>query len=292
MKTTTAGTIQRPIDLRGQLGGFRRQQLVSRVVLILMSAVFLIPFYWMVVTAFKSNAELAAYPPTLWPHGLQWQNFPQAVDYIPFFTFTRNTVIITALTIVGSVLANPFIAYGFSRIEWPGRDKVFYLVLATVFIPYPAIMVALFDVFARLEWVNSFKPLVVPMFLGNAFWIFLMRQFLMRLPHEISEAARIDGASELQIFWRVIMPLAVPAIGVVGVFAAIHAWNDFLGPLLYLQEESKYTLAVGLTFFRSQRDIQFNLLMAASTLVVLPVIVIFLLFQRAFVEGITLGSVK
>lgn len=267
-------------------------RIISRITLIVLSIAFLFPFYWMVATSLKSSEEMRASPPTLWPHELVWQNYADAVTAVPFWTFFRNTVIITIFTVIGSVIANPFIAYGFSQIQWPGRDKVFYLVLATVFVPFPVLIVALFDIFANLGWVNTFLPLVVPFFFGQAFWIFLMRQFLLQIPQEIADSARIDGASELQIFFRVIMPLALPAVGVVGLFAALFAWNDFLGPLIYLQGVEKYTLAVGLTFFRSQHDVQFNLLMAASTLVMLPVVAMFFLFQRTLVEGITLGSIK
>jgi multiple sugar transport system permease protein len=189
------------------------------------------------------------------------------------------------------------VAYGFSRIEWPGRDKVFYLVLATVFIPFPALIVALFDIFARLHWINTFKPLIVPYFfcfLPAPFWIFLLRQFFMQIPQELSDAARLDGAGELRVLFQVVMPQSWPALIAVSLFGALHAWNDFLGPLLYLQDPTKYTLSVGLTFFSSQasHDIQFNLLMAASTLVILPVVVMFLSFQRAFVEGVTVGAFK
>ena len=246
----------------------------------------------MVATALKTDQELAVFPPTLFPREPQWSNFAEAVNYIPFFRFLSNTLTVTVLTVIGSVISNPLIAYGFSRIEWPGRDKVFLLVMATVFIPFPVVIIALFDIFARLGWINTFLPLVVPMFFGQAFWIFLMRQFLMQIPMEVSDAARIDGANEFQVFSQIVLPLTLPAVGVIGIFAALYAWNDFIGPLIYLQDESKYTLAIGLTFFRSQYDVQFNLLMAASTLIVLPVVIIFLLFQRAFLEGITLGSVK
>ncbi len=283
-----------------------QRQVVPRIVLALVCALYLLPFYWMVATALKTNQELVAYPPTMWPDTLAWSNFSDAVDYIPFWRYLRNTSIITVLTIVGSVVSNPLIAYGFSRIDWPGRDKIFYVVLATVFIPFPVLIVALFDIFATIprpmwsnggielggNWINTYLPLVVPMFFGNAFWIFLMRQFFMRIPFEISDAARIDGASEFRIFYQIVLPQALPAIGVISIFAGLYAWNDFLGPLIYLQDETKYTLAIGLTFFKAQREIQFSLLMAASTLVVLPVVALFLLFQRAFVEGISLGSVK
>ena len=288
--------------LSKQLG----QQVVPRIVLILVCALFILPFYWMVATALKTREDLMAYPPVLWPSEFVWSNFRDAVEYIPFFQYLTNTSIITALTIIGSVISNPIIAYGFSRIDWPGRDKVFYVVLATVFIPYPVLIVALFDIFANLprpvfdggrlalegNWINTYLPLVVPMFFGNAFWIFLMRQFMMQIPRDLSDAARIDGASEFRIFYQIVLPQALPAIGVISIFAGLHAWNDFIGPLIFLLDDTKYTLALGLTFFQSQRELQFSLLMAASTLVVLPVVALFLLFQRAFVEGISLGSIK
>lgn len=264
----------------------------SRIVLIFFSILFAIPLYWMFISALKSTGELSAFPPTLWPEEFVWSNFRDAVEFIPFFTYMRNTMIVTVGSVLGAVVSNPIIAYGFARIEWPGRDAVFYLVIATIFIPFPVLMVSLFDIFARIGWVNTFLPLIVPMFFGNPFWIFLMRQFFKQLPTEISDAARIDGANEWQIFWRVMLPLAKPAIAVVAILATVTAWNDFLGPLIYLQEESRYTLAIGLQFFRSTYDVEFNMLMAASALVVIPVIIVFLIFQRYFLKGLTIGGVK
>lgn len=270
------------------------QSVVPRLILIVMCAVFILPLYWMVSVALKPTAELSVYPPTFWPQQLRWENFTEAVSVFPFWQYLRNTSIVTGLTIVGAAISNPIIAYGFSRIDWPGRDKVFMVVLATVFIPYPVLIIALFDIFARLQWVNTFWPLTIPLFFGNPFWIFLLRQFFMQISQEVSDAARIDGASEPRILFQIIMPQALPAMAVVLLLAALHAWNDFLGPLLYLQDATMYTLAVGLTFFQSasQYDIQFNLLMAASLLVVAPVITLFLIFQRAFVEGISFGGTK
>jgi multiple sugar transport system permease protein len=270
------------------------QKVLPRIILVLMCAGFVLPFYWMVTLGLKSNDELIIYPPTLYPHNPVWSNFKEATEAFPFWRFAWNTTIITVLTIVGSVISNPIIAYGFSRIEWPGRDKVFLVVLATVFVPFPVLIVALFDIFAQINWINTWWPLVVPMFFGQAFWIFLMRQFLLQIPKDLSDAARIDGANEFQIFWQIIMPQTLPAIGAIAIFAGVHAWNDFLGPLIYLQDSSKYTLSIGLTFFQQQDsyDVQYNLLMAASALIVLPLIVMFLLFQRSFIEGISVGSIK
>lgn len=274
-----------------------RTQVIPRLLLIVLGGFYFLPLYWMVVNAFKSIDELGNYPPTWYPHHLEWSNFSRAVDVFPFWRFLWNTSLITFLTVVGVAITTPMVAYGFSRIQWPGRDKLFYVVLATVFIPFPALIVALFDIFARLHWINTFKPLIVPYFfcfLPAPFWIFLLRQFFMQIPQELSDAARLDGASELRILFQVIMPQSWPALVAVSLFGALQAWNDFLGPLLYLQDPKKYTLSVGLTFFSSQasHDIQFNLLMAASTLVILPVVALFLSFQRTFVEGVTVGAFK
>jgi multiple sugar transport system permease protein len=271
---------------------FIRTQIVPRAVLIVGAAFFLSPLYWMVVTALKENTELTAFPPTLLPAHWRFDNFVSAVNEIPFWVYLKNTVVITFSSMVGAVFSNVLIAYGFSRIKWPGRDIVFGIVVATIFIPFPATLLPLFIIFAKLHWINTFLPLIVPTFFGNAFYIFLLRQFMMQIPLEISEAARVDGANEWQIFSRLIVPMSRPAIAVVALFSAIAAWNNFLGPLIYLNDDSLYPLSIGLQSFRSLHDVKWNLLMAASTLVVLPIIAVFLAFQRAFIEGITVGSVR
>jgi multiple sugar transport system permease protein len=276
---------------------FTRARIAPRVLLIVLGFFYLLPFYWMVVNALKSNEELRQQPPTWYPHHLEWANFQRAIDVMNFWLLFKNTGIITVFTVIGVGLTVPMVAYGFSRVNWPGRDKVFFLVLATVFIPFPALIVALFDIFAKLNWINTFKPMIVPFFfcfIPAPFWIFLLRQFFMQIPIELSDAAKIDGANELRILFQIIMPQSWPALVTVSMFAALHAWNDFLGPLLYLHVPDKYTLSVGLTFFSSQssHDIQYNLLMAASVLTVLPVVILFFSFQRAFVEGVTVGAFK
>ena len=271
------------------------QPLISRIFLIGMSLFYISPMYWMLVTALKSDRELANFPPSLWPHEIDWQNFSQATRTFPFLPYLENTIFYAALTVLGSVLSNFVIAYGFSRIKWTGRDLLFYPVIASIFIfiqfpVNPITMVPMFSFFARLGLVNSFLPLILPTFFGNPFFIFLLRQFMLQIPADLSEAARIDGANEFQIMYRIILPLARPALVVVGLLAGVSAWNDFLGPLIYLQNDKLYTLSLGLTFFKTMHGIQFNLLMAASCLVVLPVIVVFLFFQRFFIEGISLGG--
>jgi multiple sugar transport system permease protein len=293
---STAKTTSKP-ETRLKVSKFTRSQVFPRVVLFGLGFFYLLPFYWMLVNAFKSNEELRIQPPTWYPHHLEWANFQRAINVMDFWLLFKNSSIYAFFVVVGVGLTTPMVAYGFSRINWPGRDKVFVLVLATVFIPFPALIVALFDIFAKLQWINTFKPLIVPFFfcfIPAPFWIFLLRQFFMQIPFELSDAAKIDGANELRILFQIIMPQSWPALISVSMFAALHAWNDFLGPLLYLHIPSKYTLSVGLTFFSSQssHNIQFNLLMAASVLTVLPVVILFFSFQRAFVEGVTVGAFK
>jgi multiple sugar transport system permease protein len=266
--------------------------LFARMGLIVAALLFLLPFYWMANSALKDLQELSAFPPTLWPHVPDWNNFVLAVTYIPFGTFLLNSIILTTGVTVGAAISNPLIAYGFSRIQWPGRDFIFGIVLATIFLPFPVLIVALFDIFAKLGWIDTFLPIIVPAFFGNPFFIFLVRQFFLGLPNEISEQARIDGANEFQVFLRIILPLAKPAIAVVVIFAAVQAWGEFLAPLLFLQDESKYPLSIGLQFYRQEHDVAYNLLMAASSLIVLPIIALFLAFQRFFIQGVTAGAIK
>ncbi|MEO0796883.1 MAG: carbohydrate ABC transporter permease [Verrucomicrobiota bacterium] len=258
------------------------------VLLILGALVFVAPFAWMVSTSLKPLNETMSLPPRWLPTEIQWDNYPQAVDEMKlFWRYTANTLYLCVMTVVGSVVSSSLAAYGFSRIQWPGRDKVFVLVLATMMIPFPVIMVPLYTLFREIGWIGSYKPLWVPSFFAGAFNVFLLRQFFLTLPKDLEEAARIDGASELQIFWRVILPLAKPALIVVALFQFMATWNDFLGPLIYLTDQSDFTLALGLQAYQSKGGgTDWHYLMAASTLVVLPVVVLFFFTQRYFVEGI------
>ncbi len=286
--TPAPGKLVRPFSGRRLIGA----QVIPRIVLVLMCVVYFAPFYWMVATSLKDNLQLGAFPPIFWPHPFVWRNYLDAVNYIPFLRFFINSLILTAGATIGAVFSNSIIAYGFSRIEWKGREVLFYVAIATVFIPFPVTLVALFDIFAKLHWINTFRPLIVPTFFGQAFYMFLIRQFLMGIPRELSDAAHIDGANEFTIFRLIILPIMKPAIAVVAIFAAVGAWNDFLTPLIYLSEEARYPLSIGLQFYKAEHTVAFSLLMAASTLVVLPVVVLFLFFQRFFIEGVTVGAIK
>jgi multiple sugar transport system permease protein len=284
--------LQHRRNLRVKRVRFITDKFIPRVILIMVCFIAIMPFYWMIVTSLKSVIELRAVPPTIFPGEFHFEHYLDAVRFIPFFKYTMNSLIYVAFAVVGAIFSNSLVGYGFSRIQWEGREAVFMIVIATMFIPFPVVLVALFDIFAKLRWINTFLPLIVPMYFGSALYIFLMRQYLLTIPKEISEASFIDGCNEFQIFSWVILPLMKPVIGVVAIFFVFCAWNDFLGPLIYIQNQELYPLSIGFQFFRSQREVEYSLLMAASTLVVLPVTVIFVCFQRFFIEGITIGALK
>lgn len=268
--------------------------LTARIVMIILSILFLMPLYWMIVSALKSNEELAKFPPTLWPHAPEFSNFVKAITAMPFLTFFANSAIITISVVVLSVISNFIIAYGFACIDWPGRDKLFYVVIATLFLPFPVTLIPMFDMWARLGLVNTLFPLILPAMFGSAFYVFLLRQFLKQIPQPMLDAARVDGASEWTILWRIAFPTAMPALTTVAIFSAVGSWNDFMGPLIYLQDQKVQTLSIGLQTFRSvnAQDVTFNQLMAASFLVIVPLLLLFFIFQRYFIRGITIGGFK
>ncbi len=193
---------------------------------------------------------------------------------------------------VGALVSNVFIAYGFSRVRWPGRDIVFVFVISTMMLPFQVRMIPLYILFAKLGWLNTLLPLIIPIFFGNAFYIFMLRQFMLTLPTELDDAARIDGCNELGIFWRIVLPLSRPAIITVAIFELLHTWNDFLGPLIYLRNPESYTLAIGLKLYFTQYGAEWALLMAAATMFTLPMVIIFFIAQRTFIEGIALTGIK
>lgn len=224
----------------------------------------------------------------------RWENFILSIRAMKHFgLYLRNTLLLCLLTVVGTVSSSALAAYGFSRVDWRGRDKVFLLALATMMIPFPVVMVPLYCMFKWLGWIGTLRPLWVGSFFAGAFNVFLLRQFFRGIPRDLSEAARIDGCSEFRIFWQIILPLCRPALMVVGLFQFMATWNDFLAPLIYLTDQNDYTLALGLQFYQSQHGgTEWNYLMAASTLVALPIIVLFFFTQRSFIEGISMSGLK
>jgi len=270
----------------------RIRGIAIHIALIPAAFVFLLPFLWMLSTSLKPDSQLYAYPPIWIPNPLEWANYPKTVTYVPFFLYLRNTLIISLSSMVGVVFSSALAAYSLARIRWPGRQILFLLTIATLMLPYQVTLIPVFLVFKNLGWVGDFRPLILPQFFGFAYYIFLMRQFFMSIPQELSEAAYIDGANEFRIFWSVILPLAKPALATVAVFQFIRSWTDYLNPLIYLNDQNLYTLQLGLQQYSSQYGREWGLLMAAAVLITLPPIIIFFLTQRTFVQGVTLTGIK
>lgn len=263
---------------------------INFILLAMGSLLILSPVWWMISTSLKTMAEVMTYPPTFFPSQWNWQNYVRTWEAAPFNLYTINTVTITFLVVFGSVVVNSFIAYGFAKIPFKGKNILFALVLSTMMIPGFVTLIPQYVLFSNLHWVNTYYPLVIPSFFGSAFFIFLLRQFYMTIPNELIEAAKMEGASHFYIWRKIGMPLTKPALATVAIFSFNGAWNDFLGPLLYLNNENLYTLQLGLQVFKGQMSTQWNYLMAGSLLVLLPVIVLFFIFQKYFIQGINLQS--
>jgi multiple sugar transport system permease protein len=255
--------------------------------------VMTIPFLWMLSTSLKVESQIWLFPPQWIPSPVRWQNYVEALTILPFGRYALNTLLITVLTTVGVLLSSSLCAYGFARMQFPGRDLIFMVVLSAIMIPYAVLLIPQYIMFRALGWLDSFLPLwVPPWFGGGAFNIFLLRQFFRTIPAELSDAARIDGASELGIYWRIILPLSGPALATVAIFTVLNTWNDFLAPVVYISSPEKFTLALGLAQFRGIMATQWHYLMAASTTVIVPTLALFLLAQRYFVRGVVLTGLK
>lgn len=269
-------------------------------IIIAICATFIMPFLWMAATSLKTLPQTMSEPLNFFPNP-QFHNYGDVLrsEKVDFRLFARNTLLLAILTVSGTVFSSALCAYGFAKIRFKGRNALFGLMLATMMVPFPVTMVSMFSLFryigeaTGIEFIGTFKPLWVPAWFGNAFFIFLLRQFFMTVPDELSEAARIDGCSEIGIFFRVMLPLSRPALMVVALFTFMGVWNDFLGPLIYLQRPDQYTLALGLQAFQSQHGgAETNQLMAASLMVIAPVIVLFFMTQKTFIQGIATTGMK
>ncbi|OGN94894.1 MAG: sugar ABC transporter ATP-binding protein [Chloroflexi bacterium RBG_13_50_21] len=266
--------------------------LIIYLMLIMGSLMFILPLFWALSSSFKSDYQVMQYPPQWIPSPLRWQNYPEALTYVPFGRFALNTLFIAAFAICGNILSCTIIAYGFARLRAPGKNFFFILMLSTMMLVEPVRIIPLYIEFNKLGWIDTFLPLIVPAFFGSPFYIFLLRQFFMNIPLELEEAALIDGANRLQILWKVIVPLSKPALAAIAIFNFQGVWNDFLYPLVFLHKQTNYTIALGLNFFRSTYTVHWGYLMAASIVALLPMVIIFFLAQRYFIQGITFTGIK
>lgn len=279
----------------GSKGGAMQTRLeltVQYILLGLLSLAFLVPFYWMMVESIKSPSELFEVPARWWPRIPQWHNYVKLLSEFPFFLFLRNTMIIVVCNIVGSVLSNSLIAYGFSRIDWKHRDKVFVIVIITMILPFQVTMIPLFLLFQKMHWIGTFLPLTVTAFFGNPFFIFLIRQFFIGIPKELSYSAKVDGANEFRTYFSIIMPLAKPALTTVVIFAFLRTWNDFIGPLIFLSNNKLYTLSLGAQSIISDMEPKWDILMTLGVVMTAPVLVLFFVLQKYFIQGIALSGIK
>ena len=267
---------------------------VKHLLLLLVAAAFLLPFYWLVISSFKSNAQIFARPMQWWPNPIQWDNFERTIHYpnFPYFRFLWNSTFYAGMVTIGTVISSAAVGYGFAKLRFPGRDALFAITLATLMIPAIVTFIPTYVLFSKLHLTGGYAPLIIPAFLGNPFFIFMMRQFFMGVPQELGDAGRIDGAGEFRIFFEIMLPLVRPALVVVSVFSILYTWQDFFGPLIYLQDRAKFPLSLGLYAFRAQRANEWGLTMMGSLLTTIPLIIVFLFTQRYFLRGVAMTGIK
>lgn len=269
------------------------KKIVVHAVLIVFCVLFIAPFLWMLSTAVKIPEETFVYPPKWIPSKIVLNNFVYAWTVMPFNTFLKNSLTVTGLGVIGQLISSSLVAYGFARYDFKGRNIIFVIMLATMMIPWDVTAIPLYMEFNWLGWINTLKPLIIPTWFGSAYFVFLLRQFLMGVPKDFEEAARIDGANAFQIYLKIFVPLMTPALVVVGVFQMLNAWNDYLGPLIFLNDQSKYTLTLGLSMFKGPLvGIDMTSIMAITLLICIPPLLVFFVTQRYIIDGISSAGIK
>lgn len=254
---------------------------------------FLFPLLWMVITSLKDPSEIIISPPTMVPSEFRFENYSDALKTVPAYQYLLNTLYLSLMNVVGTLISCSLAAYGFSCIQWKGRDVMFVITVATMMVPFPVLMIPLYSMFQQIGWIGTLRPLWVPAFFGTAYSIFLLRQFFMTIPSDLIETARMDGCSEFRIFWQIVLPLSKPALLAVALFSFLSVWNDLVGPLVYITDQRQFTLALGLQDFSNQPGgSPYNLLMAMSVLITLPVIVLYLCGQKTFLHGISISGLR
>lgn len=278
--------------LGGRAARRRLSHLAVHVILLFMVAASSLPLVYMVSTSLKPNGTEYEFPIRWIPERFAWENYRIAFESVPTLTFLKNTLIIAIVSLVGELLTASLAAYGFARLRFPGRDALFMLMMSTLMLPFFVTMIPLFVLYRMLGWVNTLYPFTVPAFFGGGpVFIFLLRQFYLTLPPELDDAARIDGAGFFRTWWSVLLPLTRPALATVAILSLVHHWNDFTGPLILLNSEDRFTLALGIRLFRDQYRTYFNQTMAYSTMMTAPVITVFFIFQKYFIKGISMTGI-
>lgn len=269
------------------------RQFIIYSLLIILGTAILLPFIWTLSSSLKPYGAGIKFPPQFIPETFVWENYPKVFQTIPFFRFFRNSVFVSSVALIGELLSASMVAYAFARLRFPGRNILFMVMLATMMIPYPVTMVPTFIVFRLLGMYGTYLPLVLPPFFGPAFSIFMLRQFFLTINPELDEAAKIDGANEFTIYWRIILPLSKPALATIAIFSFMGSWNDFMGPLIYLNKSEMYTLALGVNYLRNFRGGgDLSMQMAASVMFMVPCIVLYFIAQRNIVQGIVTTGLK
>jgi multiple sugar transport system permease protein len=279
--TTVDNNVSAPRVFAGRAG--------KHAALLLATVILGFPLLWMILTSLKSNIQALAVPPVVFPHPVLWSNYPDMLKAVTFYRYILNTLMYAAVTIVGVGISSSLVAYGFSRIQWPGRDFLFKVMVSTLLIPFFATLIPLFVMYKKFHMVGWYLPLIVPTFLGSSiFSTFLLRQFFMTIPQSVSDAARMDGANEFTIFSRIILPMSKPAMATVILFQFVYCWNDYLGPLVYINNQHWYPLALGLNQVLGTYTTDWPWVMAAATAATVPIIVLFFFAQRTFISGIAI----
>lgn len=274
-----------------------RKKILTHAALITFGIIFAAPFIWMVSTSLKPLSEINQITPTLIPKDFRWNNYIRVFEEIPYLQYTFNTFYVSLLNVVGQLLTVPMIAYSLSKIHWKGSKIIFPIIIATMLLPFQVTLIPLYLIFQKLHMTGTYWPLIIPAFLAasgsaSALYIFLLRQFFKTIPDALIHAAKIDGASEFMIYWRIMLPLCRPALATIAIFTFLYTWSDFLGPLIYINKQEMYTLTLGLQAFLSEYYVEWDLLMAASVMFTFPVIVLFFFAQKQFIEGITVTGIK
>lgn len=272
----------------------RIQHLATHLTLFLGALVILFPIAWMISTSLKAPDQVKQFPPIWIPQPIVWENYINAVTIfpVPFLLFVWNSTYLSLGNVIGSIVSNTIVAFAFARLRFRGSRILFLLVLSTMMLPQQVTMIPLFILFSKLGWINSYKPLIVPQFFANAFYVFMLRQFFTTIPRELDDAARIDGCGILGIFWRIILPLAMPAVGIVAIFEFTGSWNWFLGPLIYLSRMETFPLALALSYLNATYRVLWSELMVVSFIAMLPPLLLFFIAQKAYIQGIVVTGVK